>query len=139
MKRLSIFRHPLKFKGLKYSIIKEAVDCNPEEPVNDIIPIVVGAVLGNVTNERHLNQGCDQDPDPENLSFNFLYVLGSFNNWIRIQSEFPKPDPDSIRISTTEFATLTRITFIEVKRSSRVLSLDVKNIEWLLSKNSKWK
>ena len=52
MKRLSIFRHPLKFKGLKYSIIKEAVDCNPEEPVNDIIPIVVGAVLGNVTNER---------------------------------------------------------------------------------------
>ena len=52
MKRLSIFRHPLKFKVLKYSIIKEAVDCNPEEPVNDIIPIVVGAVLGNVTNER---------------------------------------------------------------------------------------
>ena len=91
MKRLSIFRHPLKFKGLKYSIIKEAVDCNPEEPVNDIIPIVVGAVLGNVTNERHLNQGCDQDPDPENLSFNFL-INPNFHNRIRIQSEFPQPN-----------------------------------------------
>jgi len=27
------------------SAYQEAVDCNPEEPVNDIIPIVVGAVL----------------------------------------------------------------------------------------------